>query len=126
MSYPGYELFTISKLTIIIKYAIRAEYIFTFAGKFKRTKELTHDEEAKVVAHIKERLKLGCGMTRHQVIDVIQECIQDSIKDDPGRTSRWAHLGHRPNRHFVRRFLLRHRITARRSMPLHKGNYILS
>ena len=56
MSYPGYELFTISKLTI--KFAIRAEYLFTFAGKFKRTKELTHDEEAKVVAHIKERLKL--------------------------------------------------------------------
>ena len=33
-----------------IKFEIRAEYLFTFAGKFKRTKELTHDEEAKVAA----------------------------------------------------------------------------
>ena len=114
-----------SLVIMTIKFENRTEYLFTFAGKFKRTKELTHDEEAKVAAHIKQRLRLGCGMTRFQVIDVIQECIEDSIKENPGRTSRWAHLGHRPNRDFVRRFLLRHRITARRSMPLHKGNCLI-
>ena len=64
---------------------------------------------------------------------MIKDCLLEAIAANPLRSSPWAdqepgneHLVHLPPVQWVRRFLLRHRLVPRRSMPLNHGRAILT
>ena len=63
----------------------------------------------------------------------MKDCLEAKIAANPRRTSPWANqepgneaLRHLPTDGFARRFLARHKLVMRRSMPLNHGRAILT
>ena len=90
---------------------------------------LTHDEEQKIVEHVKWKAQIGYGVTWEMVglndilLEIlmsgfqlqllIQEILVGVTKANPGRKTGWEEVSHKPDRSWVRRFAARHNLVLR-------------
>ena len=102
-----------------------------FVGKGSVSKVLSKAEEKMIADHLTERMQIGCGLDLLQLRYIIRDCIVAAIEANPERTSPWGevkegkeHLLHLPTERYIRKFLMRNKLTLRRSMPIHNGRAV--
>ena len=97
-----------------------------YQGSGKKSVCLSSQEELLIIEHVKERVKIGCGVDFQQLQNLIQKSLLALVRNFPGRKTGYEECGQRPNRYFVRRFIERHNISLRRSSEISKGRQILT
>ena len=97
-----------------------------FQGPGRKLRCLTPDEESKIVAHVKWRASVGCGLEWRQLQSIIQEVLLGVKSANPDRITGYEGTGQLPNVDFCRRLALRHNLSLRRTSEITKGRQILT
>lgn len=92
-----------------------------YKGSGGANKVLSVEEEASIVAHVKWRASVGCGITWFQLTSLIQEILIALTTSNPERQTGFEKTGQLPNINFVRRLAERHNLSLRRTAEISKG-----
>ena len=95
-------------------------------GRGRKLRCMTPDEESKIVAHVKWRASVGCGLEWRQLQSIIQEVLLGVKAANPDRITGYENTGQLPNIDFCRRLALRHNLTLRRTSEITKGRQVLT
>ena len=96
-----------------------------YQGSGNKLSCLTQQEEISIVAHIKWRASIGCGMDWRQLEFLIQEVLLGVKESNPERTTGYESTGQMPNKDFVKRLAKRHNLSLRRTSEISKGKIII-
>ena len=97
-----------------------------FQGSGRHTKKLTHQEEMRIVEHVKWRVSIGYGLDWAMLRLLLQELFIAIKQANPTRVTGLEDKGQLSSLSWVRCFAERHNLAGRATMSISKGRQIIT